>query len=122
MAKNLKLKWRVSPSPTGRYRSFENRAWPMAYVNGTADDIGDAVAYITCADEYRPSNVKTGKHAELTVNIADRLQGSQGWHWRRLKKKFSTLDEAKQAAQAFFDKHPQYYWGEVEKHVIKEKS
>lgn len=114
MAKNLKLKWRVSPSPTGRYRSFENRAWPMAYVNGTA---GDAVAYITCVDEYRPADVKAGKHAELTVHIADRLadrlQGSQGWQWRKLKKKFPTLDEAKQAAQDFFDKHPQYYWGNL---------
>lgn len=60
MNKTPKIKWKVGEKPTGMYRAFQSREWPTAcYV------VGDRYAFsISCEDEYRPADVKSGKHAE----------------------------------------------------------
>jgi hypothetical protein len=102
-----KLKWRVGDVPTGRYRSFEYRAWPSAeYENG------DTAGFISCVEEYIPTNVKTGNHPELSVYICFRKLTNEekkkhGLVWnRKLAKKFATLAEAKKGLQDFLDKNP----------------
>jgi hypothetical protein len=90
-----KIIWRVSLAPTGRYRSFERRGWPTARYE--KPDL--IAAAISCEDEYYPRDVRGGKHAPLTVRIADygTPNGNCLWSWRKLKGTFATLDEAKSA-------------------------
>src|SRR5208282_1286331 len=90
-----KIRWKVDSAPTGRYRSFSKRGWPSAdYANG------DIAAHILCEDEYIPSNIKEGKHAPLTVHVADwnippEERGKRGaFVWRKIKGTFATLKEA----------------------------
>ena len=103
----MKLKWKVSDLPIGRYRSFDRRAWPMADFKN-----GKTAAMITCNDEYTPSNVKTGNHSSLAVRVACwRAQESgsgQTFYWKTLKTRSATLKDAKLLAQLFFDTNKQY--------------
>ena len=105
-----KIRWKVDSAPTGRYRSFDRRGWPSAeYANG------DIAAMIQCPDEYIPSNVKEGKHAPLTVLVADwnrnaeerKAKGAFGW--RKLKGTFATLKEAQAATAKIIDEHPELH-------------
>lgn len=62
-----------------------------------------------CEDDYVPRAVKLGKHGPISIRMADRTEqfpGSAAFTWKKLKKQAKTLDEAKQIAQEFFDKHP----------------
>ena len=96
----IKLKWIVAPAPTGRYRYFERRSWPHAeYADGSI------AGSIYCADDYRPANVKTGNHSELTVRVAD--YSVTPWKWREVQKTYATLAEAKAALVRVLDKHPE---------------
>lgn len=61
-----KVIWKVAEAPTGMYRSFERRGWPVAHY---AD--GSVAACISCEDDYCPRDVREGKHAPLTVRVAD---------------------------------------------------
>jgi hypothetical protein len=102
----LKLKWRVGTIPTGRYRSFEKRAWPSAdYADGRI------AAHITCEHSYRPSMVRDGIHSPLTVRVADyslpsNTTDNRGFTWVTLKGRFATLAEAKQAASTLLARFP----------------
>jgi hypothetical protein len=94
----MKLKWKVSASPTGEYRSFQHRSWP------TAEVIGVTVAQILCDDDYTPARSRSeDRHGELTVMVANRNECP--WKWRRMKARFTTLSDAKAATQQFFDAH-----------------
>lgn len=103
--KLVKLKWLVAEPPSGRYRSFEKRAWPTADYAYT-DFIA---ARISCEDPYRQADVKTGDHSELSVYVAQwanpRIPGQDAWVWRKLKARFATLAEAKAAAEEFLAKN-----------------
>ena len=101
MSKAHKLIWKVDPPPTGPYRSFSKRGWP------TAEYSDQKMAFsIRCDAEYVPSNLKTGNHPELTVLVAD-YRGN-GWAWRKLTQRCKTLAEAKELAQKFIDKYPEF--------------
>lgn len=101
----VKLKWIVAEAPSGRYRSFEKRAWPSAEYKHT----DFVAAYIACADSYRPADAKTGQHSELSVYVAQWATPPEPdkspFTWRRLKARFATLDEAKAAAEKFLETH-----------------
>ncbi len=100
----IKLKWRVDPPPTGRYRSFEKRSWPLAsYPDGSS------AFYIRCEDEYTPSSAKNGKHKELTLCVAVYKPEGVGFDWRVVKQRFTTLTVAKEAAQVLINNHLE--WG-----------
>ena len=97
----MKLKWKVDPEPTGRYRSFEGRAWPSAeYVDGRL------AAFIVCSEDYRPRYVKTGNHPELAVKLYD-YSGAERVT-KVLKARFATLAEAKAATAACLAANPQF--------------
>ena len=99
----MKIKWKVAEAPTGRYRSFEKRGWPVAIYES-----GHYAGYISCADEYYPANVKTGQHAPLTIGLYDYSQGSQNRKSWRFKKEFATLAEAKEGLIDALKKHPDW--------------
>lgn len=99
---NVKLKWRVSAAPTGRFRSFEHRSWPSAeWPNGAP------AASLHCEDDYTPARGRGEHlHAPLIVYVkAYRADGS-GWDNRRLKGRPLTLAAAKELVDKFFDVMP----------------
>lgn len=97
----MKLKWKVSTPATGRYRSFQQRAWPSAYV-------GDQLMFaLSCADEYRPADAKSGCHAELKVYVYDYSLGKRERKMGVLKARFTTLAAAKAGAEDFLARHPE---------------
>ena len=66
---------------------------------------------IRCVDEYRPRNVKTGNHGELTVHVADwspPKPGEASMRWRRVKRTAKTLTEAKKIAAKVLAENPQF--------------
>lgn len=87
----MKIIWKVGEAPTGSYRSFQRRAWPT----GEYED-GRIGFQILCEDDYIPARVKTGDHAELSLGFMDWTGPTPTW--RRLKRRFATLAEAKSAA------------------------
>lgn len=95
----MKIKWKVSPAHTGRYRSFETRSWPTAdYPN----EITAAAIY--CENKYAPWRVKENNHKELTLMIAD--HSTTPWHYVKAKQKFKTLQEAKNGLLIILKAHP----------------
>lgn len=99
----MKYKWKVSEKPTGRYSSFEKRMWPEAcYLN----ERESPAAQIYCDDSYEPWRVKEGKHGELTLLVAD--HSGERRKWRTIKKRFATLQEAKEAFALFIEKYPEF--------------
>ena len=96
----MKLKWRVGVVPTGQYRSFRHRSWPMAYHPN-----GQPAVQITCDEGYHPESVKTGQHEPLIAYVADHSRTP--WEWRRVKKQFATLDELKVAVTSLLKRNPQ---------------
>ena len=98
----MKVKWKVSESPSGPFRSFTQRAWPSAEVNGKA------AFTISCADEYVPALVKKGTHAELLLHVA--VYDSEGkFKWQKFVKRFSTLTELKKFAQRYVNSREEEY-------------
>lgn len=99
----MKLKWKVSEAPTGRYRSFEFRHWPTA-------ERGDKMAVsLSCKNDYVPAAVKVGNHEPIRIYIAEYKIGVPGFSWRQLREPAKTLKEAKARAQAFCDAHPDWF-------------
>lgn len=95
-----KVVWRVQEAPTGMYRSFQKRGWPQADYGKD----GPIAATIYCKDEYRPRNVKTGEHGELTVRIAD--HSTKPWTWKVARRKCKTLAEAKELVARVLEQNP----------------
>jgi hypothetical protein len=98
-----RLKWVVSTKETGPFASFRQRFWPKAYYKGT-----EIIAYnVTCIDDYSLSVAKSGKHDLLILSIANH-KTEPHWKWLKLKQRFSSLNELKDAAEKFLDIHPEY--------------
>lgn len=105
----MKLVWKVKDVPTGTYRSFDRRGWPNAYYE-TKD--GQPAVQLLCEDEYRPDNVKSGNHKEITVCVAfyhPKSDSRGAFTWRKVKRKAKTLKEAKEIAQTVINSHPEIY-------------
>ena len=97
-----KFKWRVSEAPTGQYRSFFHRAWPMAFVGEKV------IAHMVCKDSYEPRNVRNGNHAEIEIHVADYREGP-AFKWRCMKKRAATISEAKEIFQNFYDNNHGFF-------------
>ena len=97
-----KIVWRICSVPTGRYRSFERRGWPMAYHGKD----GPIAATISCEDDYCPRDVKTGNHQELTVRITD--HSVRPWKWKVARTKCKTLAEAKALVARILAQNPSF--------------
>ena len=109
----IKLKWKVSEKPTGRYRSFSRRSWPDAWYEN-----GDIAASIICESEYVLANVKIGNHKALRIRIADHAM--KPWLWRTLMQRAHTLKEAKELVKEFLNEHPSYTPMEIHEKAVKE--
>lgn len=118
MENKIKLTWRVAPEPTGRYRSFERRAWPSAeYKNGAC------AAYMSHEESYEPSVHKNATDLVIKLHIAkwdQKEDGRWGFKWRVLNKRASSIAEAKQIVEEFLNGqaknsavHPDYREEEV---------
>ncbi|MDI9407779.1 MAG: hypothetical protein QM523_00865 [Candidatus Pacebacteria bacterium] len=82
-----KIKWEVSPAPTGQYRSFHWRGWPVGMTPCNMKFL------IRCADDYVPRNVKNGSHKPLKLSFRDdAVSGSTA---KTFKREFATLAELK---------------------------
>lgn len=99
----MKLKWKVGEKPTGRYRSFQNRAWPSAEYS-----TGDHAGHIGSVGD-RSYHVSLTMTEELQVYVACRDQDKVRFTNRRLKGTFRGLDAAKAALQSFLDRHPEHW-------------
>lgn len=101
----IKLKWYVQPAPTGRYRSFERRAFPSADYIGFPRAL--AAASLHCKDDYVPADVKVGNHAEITIRVAMWNKETNGFNWVKIEQKAKTVKEAKQVAEDFINSNPE---------------
>jgi hypothetical protein len=104
----MKLYWKVAPKPTGRYRSFESRAWPTPYYD---KELNKPAAFLVCDDDYTPSLVVAGRHAPLTIIVLHHQHPDGGASWKRfrLKKTAATLDEAKKMVLEFVQSHADWH-------------
>lgn len=118
MENKIKLTWRVAPEPTGRYRSFERRAWPSAeYKNGAC------AAYMSHEESYEPSVHRNATDLSIKLHVAVwglTEGGKWGFRWRVLNKRASSIKEGKQIMEDFLNGvgktsavHPDYREGEV---------
>jgi hypothetical protein len=102
----LKIRWRVSPAPTGRFKSFQPRGWPHAeYPCGKAAGF-IAVQGGMLSDSYNGVNAKR-TDLSLQVYVAEWSNSGNpddaAWNNRRLKARFKTLQEAKEALSRFLE-------------------
>lgn len=85
-----KYKWKISPPPAGRYKSFEKRLWPTAeYPNGMIQ------AFISCEDQYDPTRNRTGKHKPLTLMVYNYTDGPRKRKTMRITTSYPTIDDCK---------------------------
>lgn len=101
-----KIYWRVSPAATGPYKSFQNRSWPTGWNDRKESH---AIAHIIGQEDYAPRRVKAGDYKPLRVAMA--IKKEESFVWCRLKAEFKTIDEAKAAAAAFYNAHPEMFRG-----------
>jgi hypothetical protein len=85
-----KIKWEVSPAPTGPYKSFHWRGWPVGRTEcGMTLMIG-------CEDDYVPKRVRAGDHRPLKLKFRD--DTVPGSPVRVFKRNFETIAELKDFA------------------------
>ncbi len=117
-----KIRWRLGEMPTGRYKSFSNRAWPSAYYSGTG-----RAAVRLCSDiGYSASRVKNQQHGPIDIYIAvyaktEEARRERGaFSWWKMSKPAETLEEAKRRAQEYLDENPQIVQGAQLYHDMEE--
>lgn len=98
----MRLKWRVDPEPTGRYRAFAKRGWPTA-----EDENGKHIASLYHEQSYTAALAKDAGENSIAVRIAD--WSKFPWQGRILKARFSNVKSAKEAAERFLNNHPEYH-------------
>jgi len=96
----IKIKWEVSPTPTGLYRTFHRRRWPVGIVNGK-----NRVIFL-CEDDYVPASVKAGNHSPITI-LVDLFRDDE-MKLVTLKQTCPTLADAKDRAVKFFVANPHF--------------
>ena len=106
-----KVHWKISEAPTGRYKSFSKRGWPMGYAD---KDNNKVLFHIRSEDGYHPRKVKTGEHKPLSLLVAVRNKGEDketkgSFTWRKVKSEFPTLKHAKEAAHKIYTECPHYF-------------
>ena len=106
LSSGLKIKWRVGEKPKGLMRVTDKRPWPTAEYPD-----GDACAFIECesGESYHPESIRLGSHGFLKVKIKDYNRPREGckWSWSTLKRRFTSLDDAKASLIPFFTQFPE---------------
>lgn len=104
----MKLKWYVDPEPTGSYRSFQRRGWPICYSGNPDKEDCEVLAAIVSLDHHgyeghyaRATNLRLKVRIHFKVAGEDRTGLS--------KEEFSSIAEAKAWLKAFYKKNPKFY-------------
>lgn len=103
----VKLKWKVSPEPTGQYRSFQQRSWPSAEYPGKDDKYAQHAGSLSSVDSYTGRDSKR-KDLDLRVWVADYRDLEASFTNRRLKATAKSVKEGKAMLVAFLDAHPEF--------------
>lgn len=94
------IKWKVGDKPTGRFRTFQDRSWPMA-------SRGDNVLAAIYPVEKESYSARVAETTEVVIHVADHRQ--QPWVWRRLVCRHRGVTSAKAAVQSFFELSPDWW-------------
>lgn len=99
----VKLKWKVDPVPTGRYRSFVKRGWPSAYYPD-----GNNAVFLYAEEPYAPCFARAELRFPITIRVAfhhpeEEWPEKGAFTWRTLKVRAYSLEEAKTLAQTFIE-------------------
>lgn len=116
--KKLRLKWKMADAPTGRYRAFEKRGWPSLMYTDAAEE-GTIAAMLRCNISYHTRVAESGEHPPITVHIAFfriNERGIETFDWRKLKKEFANLEEAKAAAEKYVRENPSIRPRDLQEH------
>lgn len=108
----MKFIWVVSPQPTGRYRSFERRAWPECWSGKHTDDDACLIADIVELDgaSYYGSDAKrTDLRLKVKVFIYTIENGLRHRQVRRSKATFSSIAECKDFVKRYFTANPHHH-------------
>lgn len=97
------LYWKVAPEPTGPYRSFQTRAWPIAYFDKERTKLA---GFISCSVSYSKKVADSQDHPPLTLICDVRINGVRVR--RFFRSQFDSLGKAKAALQKLFSDHPEY--------------
>ncbi len=100
------IKWEVAPALTGRYRSYRERGWPSAFYRTS----NDPAVYLAANQEYSAKLARFGSDdLEIRVRVAfwksGSTPGSRTFDWRSLKRRATTLAEAKEIAERFIEEN-----------------
>jgi hypothetical protein len=93
----ISIKWRIQPQMGPGYKY--SREWPTAEYPD-----GNPAARVGCEDDYTTEAAHSGRHAPLTLYVADHSQ--QPWNWHSATERFDTLTEAKEAAWQLIARNP----------------
>jgi len=96
----IKIKWEVSPAPTGLYRTFHRRNWPVGVINNKNRIL------LVCDDVYVPANAKSGNHSPITIKVDVFKDGEMKLF--RMIQTSPTLADAKDRAVKFFVANPHF--------------
>ena len=105
----MKIKWTVSPAPTGPYRSFQTRSWPSATVNNQTAFCIHSVS----GRQYHAQAAITPVASDLRVHVAvwrkqkdNPDQEARTFDWRVLKGSWDTLTEVQDYVKGFLERNP----------------
>lgn len=101
--KTVKIVWKVGDEPTGRYRSFQHRSWPVA----TFGRDGPMAAMLVPVEpmSYSPHIAET---TELRIKVADYSMKDESFTWRRLKATVIGVTAAKELYLRFLASNPTF--------------
>lgn len=98
------IRWEVSPAPTGPYKSFSKRAWPIGFLKENERHR----VLLLCDDEYIPALVKSGDHGEIKISLDVYNKTYGTYKLVTLKRRAKTLSEAKKISEDFFLSNPKF--------------
>jgi len=77
-----KTVWVMSEKPTGRFRTFQHRSWPMAYYHHKEGP--PAARLIPVCVEHKSYDPSLKEIAQLQLGVADYRVTTQSFVWRKL--------------------------------------
>lgn len=102
-----KLYWKVSPQPTGRFRSFEKRGFPYAYYKN-----GEMAARIDANVSYDPSIHRTANDLQISVFVAEwyvrEVDSYLTFRWRKAKSVVTSISAAKELVNTLLKSNPNF--------------
>lgn len=93
------IKWKVGEKPTGRFKSFTYRSWPIA---SYTDDDTPAVQIVP-VERGLSYDISRAETTELYVSVADYRE--VGFVWLKLQGRAMGLAAAKERGRRMIEEH-----------------